>query len=134
MAQTDEVAGRLRAFSPGVEVGVVGVRTQADASPEAALAGMGRGMVVKELEEALLPQGLAHTIAGRPCHWGNLPAGRRAGCAGEPVGMPAGGDAGWGAYWDQQPSEGGATEGPTAGLGSATDPGERGDALGEGAG
>ncbi len=54
MAQTDEVAGRLRACSPGVEVEVVGVRTQADASPEAALSGMGRGMFVKELEEALL--------------------------------------------------------------------------------
>ena len=45
---------RLRALSPGLDVEVVGVRTQADASPEASLAGMGRGMFVKELEDALL--------------------------------------------------------------------------------
>ena len=54
MAQTNEVVERLRALSPGLDVEVVGVRTQADASPEASLAGMGRGMFVKELEDALL--------------------------------------------------------------------------------
>ena len=54
MAQTNEVVDRLRAVSPGLDVEVVGVRTQADASPEASLAGMGRGMFVKELEDALL--------------------------------------------------------------------------------
>ena len=54
MAQTNEVVERLRALSPGLDVEVVSVRTQADASPEASLAGMGRGMFVKELEDALL--------------------------------------------------------------------------------
>ncbi len=54
MAQTNEVVERLRALSPGLDVEVVRVRTQADASPEASLAGMGRGMFVKELEDALL--------------------------------------------------------------------------------
>ncbi len=64
MAQTNEVVERLRASfpgpdvprldGPGLDVEVVGVRTQADASPEASLAGMGRGMFVKELEDALL--------------------------------------------------------------------------------
>ena len=54
MAQTNEVVERLRALSPGLDVEIVSVRTQADASPEASLAGMGRGMFVKELEDALL--------------------------------------------------------------------------------
>ena len=54
MAQTNEVVERLRTRSPGLDVEVVGVRTQADASPEASLAAMGRGMFVKELEDALL--------------------------------------------------------------------------------
>ena len=54
MAQTNEVVERLRASSPSLNVELVTVRTQADASPNASLAGLGRGMFVKELEDALL--------------------------------------------------------------------------------
>ena len=54
MAQTNEVVERLHASSPSLGVQVVPVRTQADASPNASLAGLGRGMFVKELEDALL--------------------------------------------------------------------------------
>ncbi len=54
MAQTNEVVERLRASSPTLDVELVTVRTQADASPNASLAGLGRGMFVKELEDALL--------------------------------------------------------------------------------
>ena len=54
MAQTNEVVERLRASSPTLDVKLVTVRTQADASPNASLSGLGRGMFVKELEDALL--------------------------------------------------------------------------------
>ena len=54
MAQTNEVVDLLHASSPSLSVQVVPVRTQADASPNTSLAGLGRGMFVKELEDALL--------------------------------------------------------------------------------
>ncbi len=54
MAQTNEVVQRLRDASPSLDVQVVTVRTEGDASPEASLAGLGRGIFVKELEDALL--------------------------------------------------------------------------------
>ena len=54
IAQTNEVVESLRLSSPSLHVEVIEVRTQADASPNASLSGLGRGMFVKELEEALL--------------------------------------------------------------------------------
>src|SRR5947207_2582687 len=55
LAQTHWVADRLQALSPGLEVEVVPMTTQGDRAAERPLTEMGgKGVFVKELEEALL--------------------------------------------------------------------------------
>ncbi|HLF03986.1 MAG TPA: hydroxymethylbilane synthase [Dehalococcoidia bacterium] len=54
LRQTEETLARLRRFHPEVKVEVVTVRTQGDADQSAPLAGMGRGIFVKEIEAELL--------------------------------------------------------------------------------
>ena len=54
LRQTEEVLERLRTLHPGREFHVVTIRTQGDASPNAPLAGLGRGIFVKEIEGAIL--------------------------------------------------------------------------------
>jgi hydroxymethylbilane synthase len=109
LRQTEETLTRLRRFHPEVNVEVITVRTQGDAQASAPLAGMGRGIFVKEIEGELLagrldlavhslkdlptrlPEGLAlgavlprqdprDVLVNRwGCHLAQLPAGARIG-------------------------------------------------------
>ena len=54
LRQTEEVLGQLRPLYPEREFQVVTVRTHGDANANASLAGMGKGIFVKEIEQELL--------------------------------------------------------------------------------
>ena len=109
MAQASEVVEQLCASSPDLDLQTIGFRTSGDASPNAPLTDIGRGVFVKELEESLLrgeidlavhslkdlpsqlPEGLTIAAVGRRAdprdvlvnRWGlsltRLPAGARIG-------------------------------------------------------
>ena len=54
LRQADEVLEQLRVLHPATEFQVITIKTGGDSSPEAPLAGLGKAVFVKELEEALL--------------------------------------------------------------------------------
>ena len=53
MRQTEEVLEKLRATNPDIDFQIHTIRTSGDASAEAPLASLGRGIFVKEIERAL---------------------------------------------------------------------------------